>query len=76
MVRFDHFKCDTDMTRLEYNRKIVERLKEEIEKYPKWRFGQLIQNLGVVDSGDCFYIESRDSYERLIRMAEYFNKGE
>lgn len=53
------------MKRLDYNRKIIDILKGEVEKYPNWRFGQLIQNLGVVDRGDCFFIESQESYENL-----------
>lgn len=54
------------LSRQEYNRKIVEMLKILVEEHPDYRFGQLIQNYGVVNRGDCFFIESEDSYNNLL----------
>jgi len=55
--------------RQEYNYKCLEILKEVIEKYPDWRFTQIIFNLGLAE--DRFYMESVDTYyfmEKTKRM--------
>lgn len=52
--------------RQEYNYKCLEILKELIDKYPDWRFTQIIFNLGLAE--DRFYQESVDTYE-LMKMA-------
>jgi hypothetical protein len=65
------------MTRLEYNREIINKLSELIEKYPDWRFGQLLINVEIVkgttdNNGqffvlDPFYDESKDILDRLLK---------
>lgn len=65
------------MTRLEYNREIINKLSELIEKYPDWRFGQLLINTEIVkgttdNNGqffvlDPFYDESKDILDRLLK---------
>lgn len=65
------------MTRLEYNREIINKLSELIEKYPDWRFGQLLINVeivkGTTDNNeqffvlDPFYDESKDILDRLLK---------
>jgi predicted RND superfamily exporter protein len=52
--------------RQEYNYKCLDILKELIDKYPDWRFTQIIFNLGLAE--DRFYQESVDTYE-LMKMA-------
>ena len=51
--------------RQEYNYKCLDVLKELIDKYPDWRFTQIIFNLGLAE--DRFYQESVDTYE-LMKM--------
>ena len=54
------------MTRQEANRKIIEFLSQMVERYPDWRFGQILMNsnaLQQIDLGkvrDPFYDESTD----------------
>ena len=52
--------------RQEYNYKCLDILKELVDKYPDWRFTQIIFNLGLAE--DRFYQESVDTYE-LMKMA-------
>ena len=57
--------------RLLYNRAIVEKIKEIIEKYPYLRFGQILVNLGIIHGkGDAysiaFYEEPEDMWNRII----------
>lgn len=51
--------------RQEYNFKCLDVLKEMIEKYPDWRFTQILFNVGLAE--DRFYEESVDTYE-LMKM--------
>ena len=51
--------------RQEYNYKCLDILKELIDKYPDWRFTQIIFNLGLAE--DRFYQESVDTYD-LMKM--------
>ena len=51
--------------RQEYNYKCLDILKELVDKYPDWRFTQIIFNLGLAE--DRFYEESVDTYE-LMKM--------
>lgn len=66
------------MTRQEANRKILNILKEYIEKYPHQRFGQLLCNTHIVEQDsqltsnkveiftkDPFYEESEETLKRL-----------
>lgn len=52
--------------RQEYNYKCLDILKELVDKYPDWRFTQIIFNVGLAE--DRFYQESVDTYE-LMKMA-------
>ena len=49
--------------RQEYNYKCLDVLKKLIDKYPDWRFTQIIFNLGLAE--DRFYEESIDTYGKL-----------
>jgi len=52
--------------RLLNNRFILARLAELVEKYPDWRFHQLLQNAGVSRPGeDQFYEESKKTFENM-----------
>lgn len=52
--------------RQEYNYKILDVLKQVIDKYPYWRFGQIISNLSIAARGkDSFYDESVETYENI-----------
>ena len=67
------------MERLDYNRKILEKLKEYIESYPDLRFGQILRNFDIVKElnitsargtteiywKDDFYLESKETWERM-----------
>ena len=52
--------------RQEYNYKCLDKLKELIEKYPDWRFTQIIFNVGLAE--DRFYEESFDTFEKLANF--------
>lgn len=55
--------------RQRYNMQIVDVIKEYVEKYPDWRFQQILQNIGVSmrNQGDLFHEES---YETAGRVRE------
>lgn len=67
------------MNRLLYNRAIVNKLSELIEKYPHWRFGQLLINCDIItilNNGkleDPFYKESIDIWNKMIKNKFCFN---
>lgn len=52
--------------RQEYNYKCLDVLKEMIEKYPDWRFTQILFNVGLAE--DRFHEESIDTYEMLEKL--------
>ena len=52
--------------RQEYNYICLDKLKELIEKYPNWRFTQIIFNVGLAE--DRFYEESMDTFEKLANF--------
>lgn len=52
--------------RLEYNRKILEVIKDQVEAHPDYRFIQLLWALSIVDGQDNFYEESKATYDYLI----------
>lgn len=57
----------TEQLRLLYNRAIVGRLAEYIEKYPHIRFGQLLINLGIVpDDMKTFAEEPEITWKKLL----------
>ena len=60
------------MDRLTANRRIISELSRIVEKYPDWRFHQILQNVeinvklnnrGLID---FWYEESEDTLKRLI----------
>ena len=60
------------MTRYQANKQILEKLTKLVEKYPDWRFNQILSNTDVVLEGqDMFYDESTETLERLeIRIED------
>lgn len=54
--------------RYESNQRIVEILSELVEKFPQWRFQQILQNVDIAsrDGEDLFYEESYDTLTTLI----------
>lgn len=57
-------------TRLEYNRQIIAVLAEAVERFPQWRFHQLLQNFNVTDPADQsgtdkWFEESKETFETL-----------
>jgi uncharacterized protein YihD (DUF1040 family) len=52
---------------------VLAALKENWEKVPDWRLGQLLCNLQSAAGNDLFYVED-DKFVELLE--EYFNKGE
>lgn len=53
------------MTRYEYNKKILNIIKNEIEKNKDLRFIQLLWNLNIIDHEDHFYEESKETFDKL-----------
>lgn len=52
---------------------ILDALRQAWEKYPDWRFFQLVCNLqkyvsGDVVGGDCFYVEDDKALEAIKKM--------
>lgn len=54
--------------RYESNQRIVEILSELVERFPQWRFQQILQNVDIAsrDGEDLFYEESYDTLTTLI----------
>lgn len=50
-------------TRQEYNYKCLDILKEMVEKYPDWRFMQILSNTGIDEIN--FYEESVDTFNKI-----------
>lgn len=64
------------MTRQETNKEILKILEDYINKYPDWRFGQILVNSNVVTvihtskgtvCDDPFYEESKVTLEKAIK---------
>ena len=63
------------MTRQEANKEILKILEDYVNKYPDWRFGQILVNSNVVtiiptSNGtvcDPFYEESKVTLEKAIK---------
>lgn len=53
--------------RYESNQKIVEILSELVERFPQWRFQQILQNVDIASRNgeDLFYEESYDTLATL-----------
>ena len=59
------------MTRYQANKQILEKLTKLVEKYPDWRFNQILSNTDIVLEGqDMFYDESTETLERLEARIE------
>ena len=62
------------MTRQEANKKILEKLAKMVEKYPDWRFGQLLVNcdlLEIIEPGivaDPFHEESEQTLTNILEL--------
>ena len=62
------------MTRQEANKKILEKLSKMVEKYPDWRFGQLLVNcdlLEIIEPGivaDPFHEESEQTLKNILEL--------
>ena len=57
---------DLETARLAKNREIVAKLGELVEKYPEWRFHQLLMNVGLEEPGkDKWYEESTTTMSNL-----------
>ena len=54
------------MTRLEANRKIVEKIAEAVENNPDWRFYQILQNIHVSTGEDQWYDESEKTLSEIL----------
>lgn len=53
------------MTRYEYNKKILNIIKNEIEENKDLRFIQLLWKLNIIDHEDHFYEESKETFDKL-----------
>lgn len=53
--------------RYESNQKIIEILSKLVERFPQWRFQQILQNVDIAsrDGEDLFYEESYDTLTTL-----------
>lgn len=59
-------------SRLESNRAIAKKIAEAVEKFPDWRFHQLMQNLGLelgTPDWDPWYEESEKTLAQLETAA-------
>ena len=54
-------------TRLSANRAILARLSEVVERFPDWRFQQILQNVGISSSSgeDKWYEESAVTLQNM-----------
>lgn len=58
------------MTRLEANRKILEKIAKTAEEFPDWRFHQILQNIGCSYSEvDQWFEESETTLARIDHNA-------
>lgn len=57
--------------RYESNQRIVEILSELVEKFPQWRFQQILQNVDITSRNgeDLFYEESYDTLTTMTNNA-------
>lgn len=61
-----------------YNRLIIKRISGLVEKYPDWRFGQLLWNCGIIDWTNNVDGKVRDPYndessDIWLKMKKYEN---
>lgn len=60
--------------RQEFNYKILENLKELVDKFPEFRFWQVMCALGYETNPDRFYEESYDTLQQIEAVVDDFNK--
>lgn len=58
--------------RIEANQKLLEVLTETLCKYPDLRFIQALWDLGIINSKDLYYEESKNTLKRVTNV---MNKG-
>lgn len=59
-------------SRIECNRAIARKIADAVEKFPEWRFHQIMQNLGLeLGTPDCdlFYEESSNTLAQLEKTS-------
>lgn len=57
---------NTTEARQQANRKILQLLEKMVEKYPDWRFHQILDNVNITAAAeDRFYEESVDTLKRM-----------
>lgn len=60
----------SELTRQEYNIKILKIIKETINKNPNLRFYQVLWGLALHKVDACYYEESEETYKDLTRDLE------
>jgi hypothetical protein len=74
-------ECQIESLNKANNRKIAKQLVELVEKYPNWRFEQLLQNIGITIKGkdgyiiDLFNEKSETTYLRMMDYIEKLNQS-
>lgn len=64
------FKNVYDSQRFSYNMKILSLLKTVVLKNPDLRFMQIIDMLKVPNKDDQYYVESKDTYNELLKLMQ------
>lgn len=62
---------DLDQKRLAKNREIVAKLSMLVEKYPEWRFHQLLMNVGIEEPGQDKWYEESDATMVKLNLDTY-----
>ena len=74
-------ECQIESLNKVNNRKIAKELVNLVEKYPNWRFEQLLQNIGITIKGkdgyiiDLFNEKSETTYLRMMDYIEKLNQS-
>ena len=72
-VRFERKRKLSDLgkKRLATNREIVAKLSMLVEKYPCWRFHQLLMNVGIEEPGQDKWYEESDATMVKLNLDTY-----
>ena len=62
---------DLDQKRLATNREIVAKLSRLVEKYPCWRFHQLLMNVGIEEPGQDKWNEESEATMVKLNLDTY-----
>lgn len=54
------------MDRYDYNKKILNIIKKEIEENKEFRFIQLLWKLNIINHEDRFYEESEETFNKIV----------